>query len=333
MFATRVGGQFQRTSSAGPRSNTNIYIGSLLPGTTDHQITELFGQLGPISSVRVMAPKNGKVAALVSYTSPESAAHAVATMNGQLVGGVPIVCRHADHDPGHKKTLALQHGAGANDNVYVKGFPTDWTEAELNEVFGAYGTVVSSKVLRGKGNADTMGAGMVRFASPGEAAQVVQLTNGLELPGFGALAVRFATRGGEAAPTGLAMRTSRPPAAGFHPYARPAGTMAVTDLTSTQVGAELRATLPPVARPDPSSNVYIYGIPPTCNEHNLLECFAPYGAIYSVKVGRNKATGESKRYGFVHYMKQEDANAAIEALTGYPLQNPWHISLHAPKQR
>eukprot|EP00992_Anisonema_acinus_P006036 TRINITY_DN19685_c0_g1_i1.p1 TRINITY_DN19685_c0_g1~~TRINITY_DN19685_c0_g1_i1.p1 ORF type:complete len:328 (+),score=29.13 TRINITY_DN19685_c0_g1_i1:63-1046(+) len=324
MFSPRAA--VRSATPAGRRSNTNIYVSGLAPGTTDQHVTELFGQFGPIRSVRVMS-KNGKVAALVSYMSADAAAYAVTSTAGQLVGGLPVVCRHADRDPGQNKGVPMRTASA--DNIYVSGLPTDWTENELSEVFGAYGTVVSTKIVRDKATHVSMGAGMVRFASAAEAAQVVQATNGLELPGYGALNVRFANREKAVG----AMRVGHQSALAFNPYARPhAPTRTAGVAAVDKIGAELRTMLPALTKPDPSSNVYIYGIPASCTELNLFECFSPYGAIYSVKIARDPNSGECKRYGFVHYMKQEDASAAIAALSGYPLHHPWQIKFHTPKQ-
>lgn len=70
---------------------------------------------------------------------------------------------------------------------------------------------------------------------------------------------------------------------------------------------------------DPSTNIYIKPLLPYTTEDHLMEIFAPFGIIKTVKVMRDKRTGESKRIGFVKFENQESATAAVERMNGFKL--------------
>jgi len=66
----------------------------------------------------------------------------------------------------------------------------------------------------------------------------------------------------------------------------------------------------------PSFGLFIYNLPPESDENYLYQLFGPYGAIAQVKVVRDPATNLCKGFGFVNYVKMEDAQSAIAALNG-----------------
>merc|ERR1719369_2239526 len=61
-----------------------------------------------------------------------------------------------------------------SDNIYVGDLPADIDEARLGAVFGAYGTVKSSKILPGPGKCGAL----IRYTTTEEATWVVENLNG-----------------------------------------------------------------------------------------------------------------------------------------------------------
>jgi len=61
-------------------------------------------------------------------------------------------------------------------------------------------------------------------------------------------------------------------------------------------------------------NIYVGNLPYEVTEEQLQEAFAAFGEINSVKILRDRDTGESKGFGFVEMASDDDARAAIEAL-------------------
>ncbi|KAL7724603.1 hypothetical protein ACLKA6_015863 [Drosophila palustris] len=57
------------------------------------------------------------------------------------------------------------------------------------------------------------------------------------------------------------------------------------------------------------------------SQDEIRSLFVSFGEVESCKLIRDKVTGQSLGYGFVNYVKQEDAEKAINALNGLRLQN------------
>jgi len=78
--------------------------------------------------------------------------------------------------------------------------------------------------------------------------------------------------------------------------------------------------------------VFIYNLPPEADDALLYRLFGPYGGIASVKVVREPIQGKCKGFGFVNYMKYEDAQNAILGLNGAQLgQKFLQVSFKAAK--
>lgn len=52
------------------------------------------------------------------------------------------------------------------------------------------------------------------------------------------------------------------------------------------------------------------------DDHALRDLFAPHGDVQSASVITDRATGQSKGFGFVEMSNDDEAAAAIEALNG-----------------
>ncbi|XP_066260276.1 sex-lethal homolog isoform X1 [Euwallacea similis] len=62
-------------------------------------------------------------------------------------------------------------------------------------------------------------------------------------------------------------------------------------------------------------------IPQFATEDDLAQIFASLGQIESIKIMRDYKTGYSYGFGFVKYLKEEDAAKAIEMLNGFNFRN------------
>lgn len=65
-----------------------------------------------------------------------------------------------------------------------------------------------------------------------------------------------------------------------------------------------------------SFKLFIGNIPSTMTDNALRETFQAFGPIIEHVIIRERATGNSKGYGFVKFASQESADAAIETLNG-----------------
>lgn len=65
--------------------------------------------------------------------------------------------------------------------------------------------------------------------------------------------------------------------------------------------------------------ILIRNLPRTLSESDLEELFKVYGDVQSCTLVLDKATGDSKGFGFVEIAKVGDAKAAIQGLNGKPI--------------
>ncbi len=70
-----------------------------------------------------------------------------------------------------------------NNKLYVGGLPYSVTEAHLEEVFSAHGTVESARVITDRMSGRSRGFGFVEMSTPEEAEEAMQKLNGTELEG------------------------------------------------------------------------------------------------------------------------------------------------------
>jgi RNA recognition motif-containing protein len=66
-------------------------------------------------------------------------------------------------------------------------------------------------------------------------------------------------------------------------------------------------------------NIYVGNLSFEVSEDELRETFQTYGEVSSANVITDKFTGKSRGFGFVEMPKDEEAQAAIEALNGFDL--------------
>lgn len=66
-------------------------------------------------------------------------------------------------------------------------------------------------------------------------------------------------------------------------------------------------------------NIYVGNVAATVTEDQLRTLFAAYGEVLSVKVMKDKFTGEARGFAFVDMASAEEGQAAIAGLNGNDL--------------
>lgn len=67
-------------------------------------------------------------------------------------------------------------------------------------------------------------------------------------------------------------------------------------------------------------NIFVGSLPFKIEESELQEIFEEYGAVVSVKIITDRATGRSKGYGFVEMSNDEEAKKAIDELNNAEIE-------------
>uniref|UniRef100_A0A7S4SHH4 RRM domain-containing protein n=1 Tax=Alexandrium monilatum TaxID=311494 RepID=A0A7S4SHH4_9DINO len=203
---------------------------------------------------------------------------------------------------------ASPYGGGtSNTNLFVGNLPPHIREPELNEMFSACGTIVSSRVMVDQSTGRSRGSALVKFSSSDEAMVAIKTLNG-----EAGILVKLAERDmGQGPPRHAVAGRTHPSRVAAD--AAPAGPAA---------GGAGGAPLPLVVRYAgsdrvPSDNLYITGLPsPQADQGLLGELFAGLRltVVRSRVIPDTKGTGSSA--AMVQLASQEEAEAAISALHG-----------------
>lgn len=337
VFGGKNGG---KTSEPSP----NLFIGDLPPNCDDALVQKVFGAYGTVVSHRLVQPGvSGKFAALISFADVAQAQWIVDNLNGNIPQGLtePIVARFKNKGGGKGKDAgpspapappapvvnwgvaapAVQSwaappgGCGGKDggktcepspNVFVGDLPPNCDDAMLQTVFGAYGTVVSQRLVA-PGVSGKLAA-LVSFADVATAQWVVDNLNGNIPQGLTEpVVVRFKTQGGgkgkdafapaPAPPAPVVNRGAAAPAA--QNWAAPPGGCGGKD------GGKAS---------EPSPNVFIGDLPPNCDDAMLTTVFGAYGSIVSHRLVAPGSSG--KLAAVVSFADVATAQWVVDNLNG-----------------
>ncbi len=67
-------------------------------------------------------------------------------------------------------------------------------------------------------------------------------------------------------------------------------------------------------------NIYVGNLPPSVSEDTLRSLFAAYGQISSVRIIKDKFSGQPRGFGFVEMADNGEAETAIAQLNGAELE-------------
>nr|XP_045585135.1 ELAV-like protein 4 isoform X1 [Procambarus clarkii] len=171
-------------------SKTNLIVNYLPQNMTQEEIRSLFSSIGELESCKLIRDKvtgesgervgdgDGLVAGgpkcqslgygFVNYVRQDDAERAINQLNGLRLQNKTIKVSYA------RPSSEAIKGA----NLYVSGLPKSMTQQDLEGMFRAYGSIITSRILCDNITGLSKGVGFIRFDQRIEAERAIQKLNG-----------------------------------------------------------------------------------------------------------------------------------------------------------
>nr|XP_020018927.1 CUGBP Elav-like family member 6 isoform X6 [Castor canadensis] len=333
--------QVKPAASEGRGEDRKLFVGMLGKQQGEEDVRRLFQPFGHIEECTVLRSPDGtsKGCAFVKFGSQGEAQAAIQGLHGsRTMAGASssLVVKVADTDReralrrmqqmagqlgafhpaplplgacGAYTTAILQHQAALLAAAQGPGLgPVAAVAAQMQHV--AAFSLVAAPLLPATGSSSPGGSGP--GALPG-------LPTPLGVNGFGSLNPQ--TNGQQGSDT---LYNN-----GLSPYpAYPSAYAPVSTAFPQQPSA-----LPQQQREGPEGcNLFIYHLPQEFGDTELIQTFLPFGAVVSAKVFVDRATNQSKCFGFVSFDNPTSAQTAIQAMNGFQIgMKRLKVQLKRPK--
>ncbi|KGL88415.1 CUGBP Elav-like family member 3-A, partial [Charadrius vociferus] len=331
-----------------------LFVGMLGKQQSEDDVRRLFEPFGQIEECTILRGPDGasKGCAFVKYGSHAEAQAAINSLHGsQTMPGASssLVVKFADTDK--ERTLRRMHQMAGQLGIFNP----------MTIQFGAYGAYTQAV---GAGSSRDLGV----FGEPCHwggvflpvkafvglyQCQRVQMPNRVGVSPFWGTTEGFSPPNSRRPPP---QPTGQPASEtiytnGIHPY--PAQSPTVADpLQQAYAGMQHYAAAYPTAyapisqafpqqapiipqqqREGPEGcNLFIYHLPQEFGDAELTQMFLPFGNVISAKVFVDRATNQSKCFGFVSFDNPTSAQAAIQAMNGFQIgMKRLKVQLKRPK--
>ncbi|XP_019194171.1 PREDICTED: polyadenylate-binding protein 4-like [Ipomoea nil] len=166
----------------------NLYVKNFDCNLTEDLLREKFSRYGKVNSAVIMRDEEGNSRGFgfVKFDSDEDAMKAVEALNGELIGSKRLFVGRAQKKSERERLLrsvceedklTLRDHKLEASRLYVGNLGVSINERKLDELFRAYGKVVSVNIIRSNGI--SKGFGFVNFSSPGDAKAAMNSLNGM----------------------------------------------------------------------------------------------------------------------------------------------------------
>uniref|UniRef100_A0A3B4BEY6 RRM domain-containing protein n=1 Tax=Periophthalmus magnuspinnatus TaxID=409849 RepID=A0A3B4BEY6_9GOBI len=355
--------QVKPADSEGRGEDRKLFVGMLGKQQSEDDVRRLFETFGQIEECTVLRGPDGasKGCAFVKFSSHAEAQAAINSLHGgQTMPGASssLVVKFADTDK--ERTLRRMHQMAGQLGIF----------SPMTIQFGAYGAYSHAMMQQQAAlMAATQGSYLNPMAAIA-AAQMQQMAafnvNGLVAtpmtpssgtstpPGISATAVpSIATPIGVNGFSALPPQSNGQPTSepiytnGIHPYPGNPGNMRHSSEGSVFLLTAYPAAYAPISQAFPQQptiipqqqregpegcNLFIYHLPQEFGDAELMQMFLPFGNVISAKVFVDRATNQSKCFGFVSFDNPSSAQAAIQAMNGFQIgMKRLKVQLKRPK--
>ncbi|XP_071443418.1 CUGBP Elav-like family member 4 isoform X4 [Hetaerina americana] len=301
--------QVKPADSENRGEDRKLFVGMLSKQQTEEDVRQLFAPFGSIEECTILRGPDGtsKGCAFVKFSSHQEAQAAISSLHGsQTMPGASssLVVKFADTEK-ERQLRRMQQMAGNMSllNPFV-----------FNQ-FGAYGAYAQQQALMAAATAQGT------YINPMAAALATQMPHAA-LNGSGS-----------AQPVNGAIPSlPSPTMPNFNMAAQtPNGQPGGSDPVYTNGMPQSYPTRCSISGPE-GCNLFIYHLPQEFGDAELMQMFLPFGNVISSKVFIDRATNQSKCFGFVSFDNPASAQAAIQAMNGFQIgMKRLKVQLKRPK--
>ncbi|XP_055984685.1 CUGBP Elav-like family member 6 isoform X3 [Sorex fumeus] len=332
--------QVKPAASEGRGEDRKLFVGMLGKQQGEDDVRRLFQPFGHIEECTVLRSPDGtsKGCAFVKFGSQGEAQAAIQGLHGsRTMAGASssLVVKLADTDR-ERALRRMQQMAGQLGAFHPAPLPLGACGAYTTAILQHQAALLAAAQGPGLGPVAAVAAQMQHVAAFSLVAAPL-LPPAASSPGGGPGALP-----GLPAPLGvngfgpLTPQTNGQPATdtlynnGLSPYtaAYPSAYGPVSTAFAQQPSA-----LPQQQREGPEGcNLFIYHLPQEFGDAELIQTFLPFGAVVSAKVFVDRATNQSKCFGFVSFDNPTSAQTAIQAMNGFQIgMKRLKVQLKRPK--
>ncbi|XP_015859289.2 CUGBP Elav-like family member 6 isoform X4 [Peromyscus maniculatus bairdii] len=333
--------QVKPAASEGRGEDRKLFVGMLGKQQGEEDVRRLFQPFGHIEECTVLRSPDGtsKGCAFVKFGSQGEAQAAIQGLHGSRTmtgASSSLVVKLADTDR-ERALRRMQQMAGQLGAFHPAPLPLGACGAYTTAILQHQAALLAAAQGPGLGQVAAVAAQMQHVAAFSLVAAPLLPTAANASPGGsgpGALP-------GLPAPMGvngfgsLTPQTNGQPGSdtlynnGLSPYpAYPSAYGPVNTAFPQQPSA-----LPQQQREGPEGcNLFIYHLPQEFGDAELIQTFLPFGAVVSAKVFVDRATNQSKCFGFVSFDNPTSAQTAIQAMNGFQIgMKRLKVQLKRPK--
>ncbi|XP_043468366.1 CUGBP Elav-like family member 4 isoform X11 [Leptopilina heterotoma] len=327
------------------RGDRKLFVGMLSKQQTEDDVRQLFSAFGTIEECTILRGPDGtsKGCAFVKFSSHQEAQAAINSLHGsQTMPGASssLVVKFADTEK--ERQLRRMQQTAANMGL-INPF--------VFNQFGAYGAAYAQQQAAIMAAATAQGTYINPMAAALAAGQLPHALNGT----------------GTGQPVNGAIPSLPSPTmpnfnmAAQTPNGQPAGSDAgvyTNGIPQTYPGHALHLSIPAQGLPNGETalqhaaypgmqpytgvgcsisgpegcNLFIYHLPQEFGDAELMQMFIPFGNVISSKVFIDRATNQSKCFGFVSFDNPSSAQAAIQSMNGFQIgMKRLKVQLKRPK--
>ncbi|XP_051677752.1 CUGBP Elav-like family member 6 isoform X5 [Oryctolagus cuniculus] len=332
--------QVKPAASEGRGEDRKLFVGMLGKQQGEEDVRRLFQPFGHIEECTVLRSPDGtsKGCAFVKFGSQGEAQAAIQGLHGsRTMAGASssLVVKLADTDR-ERALRRMQQMAGQLGALHAAPLPLGACGAYTTAILQHQAALLAAAQGPGLGPVAAVAAQMQHVAAFSlVAAPLLPAAAASSPPGGGP-----GPLAGLPAPIGvngfgpLSPATNGQPGSdalysnGLSPYpAYPSSCAAVS------TALQQPTALPQQQREGPEGcNLFIYHLPQEFGDAELIQTFLPFGAVVSAKVFVDRATNQSKCFGFVSFDNPASAQTAIQAMNGFQIgMKRLKVQLKRPK--